>query len=106
VWFAAARHGEAASVVRSAAPVEKRSLLRSPLAWVITVFFGLQSLFAYTVMGWLPAMLVDSGVDRNTAGMLLAGSMLLSIPVSLFVPPIAARFSSQAPVVLALKTIP
>ena len=102
VWFAGARHGSEAAVVRSAAPVEKRSLLRSPLAWVITVFFGLQSLFAYTVMGWLPAMLIDAGVDRNTAGMLLAISMLLGVPVSLFVPPIAARFSSQAPMVLVL----
>ena len=105
VWFAGARHGSSASVVRSAAPAEKRSLLRSPLAWVITVFFGLQSLFAYTVMGWLPAMLVDSGVDRNTAGMLLAVSMLLSVPVSLFVPPIAARFRSQGPMVLALGVL-
>ncbi|WP_312877736.1 CynX/NimT family MFS transporter [Lentzea indica] len=102
VWFAGARHGAESTVVRSAAPVAKRSLLRSPLAWVITVFFGLQSLFAYTVMGWLPAMLVDAGVDRNTAGMLLAVSMLLGVPVSLFVPPIAARFSSQGPMVLAL----
>ncbi|ANZ42937.1 MFS transporter [Lentzea guizhouensis] len=105
VWFAGARHGSSATFVKSAAPVAPRSLLRSPLAWVITVFFGLQSLFAYTVMGWLPAMLVDAGVDRNTAGMLLAVSMLLSVPVSLFVPPIAARFSSQGPVVLVLGVL-
>lgn len=102
VWLAAARHGQESTVVRSVAPAAKRSLLRSPLAWVITVFFGLQSLFAYTVMGWLPAMLVDAGVDRNTAGLLLAVSMLLGVPVSLFVPPIAARFSSQGPMVLVL----
>ncbi|HEX7308472.1 MFS transporter [Lentzea sp.] len=105
VWFAGARHGSEASVVRSVTPVEKRSLLRSPLAWVITVFFGLQSLFAYTVMGWLPAMLVDAGVDRNTAGMLVAVSMLLGVPVSLLVPPIAARFSSQSLVVLVLGVL-
>jgi CP family cyanate transporter-like MFS transporter len=37
--------------------------------------------------------------------MLLAVSMLLSVPVSLFVPPIAARFSSQAPMVLALGVL-
>lgn len=102
VWAAGARHGATSTVVRSAAPVAKRSLLRSPLAWVITIFFGLQSLFAYTVMGWLPAMLIDSGVDRNTAGMLLAVTMLLGVPVSLLVPPIAARFADQGPVVLVL----
>ena len=80
-------------------------MLRSPLAWVITVFFGLQSLFAYTVMGWLPAILSDSGVDRNTAGLLLAVSMLLSVPVSLIVPPIAARQASQVGMVLLLGVL-
>ncbi|SDG33875.1 MFS transporter, CP family, cyanate transporter [Lentzea fradiae] len=105
VWSVGARHGASSTVVRSVTPVEKRSLLRSPLAWVITVFFGLQSLFAYTVMGWLPAILIDSGVDRNTAGMLLAVTMLLGVPVSLMVPPIAARFANQGPVVLALGVL-
>ncbi|MEU6150458.1 MFS transporter [Actinosynnema sp. NPDC047251] len=104
VWLAGARHGE---VVRSA-PVrtgKRRSLVRSPLAWVITVFFGLQSLLAYTVMGWLPQILGDAGVDRTTAGLLLAITMVLGVPVSLIVPPLAARRSSQSGLVLGLGTL-
>ncbi|MBB5955585.1 CP family cyanate transporter-like MFS transporter [Saccharothrix tamanrassetensis] len=102
VWLAGARHGE---VVRSAGPravTPKRSLVRNPLAWVITVFFGLQSLLAYTVMGWLPQILGDAGVDRTTAGLLLAITMVLGVPVSLIVPPLAARRSSQSGMVLGL----
>ncbi|MEV0682203.1 MFS transporter [Actinosynnema sp. NPDC050436] len=104
VWLAGARHGE---VVRSA-PVRTgraRSLLRNRLAWVITVFFGLQSLLAYTVMGWLPQILGDAGVDRTTAGLLLAITMVLGVPVSLIVPPLAARRASQSGLVLGLGSL-
>ncbi|MGW4116890.1 MFS transporter [Actinosynnema sp. NPDC004786] len=105
VWSAGARHGAA-----SARPVARkagagRSMFRSPLAWVITVFFGLQSLLAYTVMGWLPQILGDAGVGRTTAGVLLAITMVLGVPVSLVVPPLAARWRSQSGMVLVLGVL-
>lgn len=104
VWLAGARHGSSARPVARPTRVG-RSLVRSPLAWVITVFFGLQSLLAYTVMGWLPQILVDSGVDRTTAGLLLAITMVLGVPVSLVVPPLAARWSGQSWLVLVLGVL-
>jgi CP family cyanate transporter-like MFS transporter len=79
-----------------------RSLLRSPLAWVMTLFFGVQALLAYTVMGWLPQILVDSGVSRTTAGVLLAITVVLGVPVSLIVPPLATRRPSQTGLVVIL----
>ncbi|WP_440902651.1 MFS transporter, partial [Actinosynnema sp.] len=117
VWSASARHGAAPAVAvpaasgaapaRGAHPVQQRrtSVLRSPLAWVITVFFGLQSLLAYTVMGWLPQIMADSGVDRTTAGMLLAITMVLGVPVSLVVPPLATRWGSQSWLVVLLGSL-
>jgi CP family cyanate transporter-like MFS transporter len=104
VWLAAARHGFSARPTAHR-PVAVRSLFRSPLAWVITVFFGLQSLLAYTVMGWLPQILGDAGVDRTTAGLLLAITMVLGVPVSLIVPPLAARRASQSGLVLVLGVL-
>lgn len=105
VWSVGARHG-----FSSARPVARkagagRSMFRSPLAWVITVFFGLQSLLAYTVMGWLPQILGDAGVGRTTAGVLLAITMVLGVPVSLVVPPLAARWRSQSGMVLVLGVL-
>ncbi|MCP3797907.1 MFS transporter [Allokutzneria sp. A3M-2-11 16] len=83
------------AVVADSAP--RRSLLRSPLAWAVTVFFGFQSLVAYTVMGWLPEILRDTaGVSATTAGQLLAIVMVLGVPVSMIVPPLAARARSQS----------
>ncbi|MGM1064360.1 MFS transporter [Saccharothrix sp. Mg75] len=104
IWLAGARHGLAArTATRRATP--GRSLFRSRLAWVVTVFFGLQSLLAYTVMGWLPQILGDAGVDRTTAGLLLAVTMVLGVPVSLIVPTLAARRPSQSGLVLALGSL-
>ncbi|EHR60082.1 MFS transporter [Saccharomonospora cyanea] len=74
----------------------RRSLLRVPLAWVVTVFFGCQSCLAYIVMGWLPQVLMDAGVSRGDAGLLLGLVSLLGLPVSLTIPAIAARRGSQS----------
>ncbi|MFD7655443.1 MFS transporter [Actinosynnema sp. NPDC059797] len=105
VWAAGARHGREVRTTELPAPAG-RSMLRRPLAWVITVFFGLQSLLAYTVMGWLPQILVDAaGVDRATAGLLLAVTMVLGVPVSLVVPPLAARRPGQSGLVAVLGAL-
>jgi CP family cyanate transporter-like MFS transporter len=102
LWLAASRRGVAGRVTD---PPAGRSLLRSPLAWVMTVFFGTQALLAYTVMGWLPAILGDAGVDRTTAGFLLAITVVLGVPVSLIVPPLAARWRSQTGMVIVLGAL-
>jgi CP family cyanate transporter-like MFS transporter len=106
VWWAGARHGSPTKVVDADAEQPRsRSLLRSPLAWVITLFFGLQSLLAYVIMGWLPQVLLDAGVDRTTAGLLLAVTMVLGVPVSLVVPLLATRRPSQSRLVAALGVL-
>ncbi len=38
-------------------------------------FFGLQALVAFVVIGWLPQVLIESGVSRGTAGLLLGLSV-------------------------------
>ena len=80
---------------RPAAAAPGPSLLRNPLAWQITLFFGLQSLSFYTVLGWLPSMYRDFGASPALAGFLLSFSGLVQIPVSLVVPGLAARARNQ-----------
>ncbi|MFD4192594.1 CynX/NimT family MFS transporter [Amycolatopsis thermoflava] len=79
-----------------------RSLFRSPLAWVVTIFFGMQACLAYIVMGWLPQVLMDAGVTRADAGLLMGLVSLLGLPVSLIVPPLAAKRGSQSGWILLL----
>ena len=78
-----------------AAPAPGRSLLRDPVAWQLTIFFGLQSLSFYAVLGWLPSMYRDFGATPAVAGFLLSFSGLVQIPVSLVVPSLANRTTHQ-----------
>ncbi|WP_304270861.1 MFS transporter [Pseudoglutamicibacter cumminsii] len=49
-----------------------RSLLRSPLAWVITAFMGFQSTLFYSVLTWWPAIEMSSGISEESAGFHIA----------------------------------
>jgi CP family cyanate transporter-like MFS transporter len=82
---------------------DHRSLLRSPLAWTVTAFFGLQAFVAFAVMNWLPLALMDRGVDRTDAGLLLGLLSIVALPVSLLVPPSAGRARGQSGWILALS---
>ncbi|PWW54208.1 MFS transporter [Actinokineospora spheciospongiae] len=106
VWSAGARHSDTeADVAAAAAAVVGRSLLRNRLAWTVTAFFGLQALVAYTVMGWMPELFVDAGLHRDTAGLMLAITSLIGVPVSLLVPPLAARARDQSAWIVGMTLI-
>ncbi|GAB3500027.1 CP family cyanate transporter-like MFS transporter [Amycolatopsis cihanbeyliensis] len=97
VWALAVRGGRVGGTGRLGGDGEpRRSLLRSPLAWTVTLFFGLQSCLAYVVLGWLPEVLMDSGVSHGEAGLLLGLVSLIAVPISVTIPPLAARQASQS----------
>jgi CP family cyanate transporter-like MFS transporter len=77
-------------------------IVRSPLAWSMAAFFGMQSLQAYAIFGWLPQIFRDAGFSAATAGLLLGVTAAISIPVSFVLPRLAVRLHSQAPLVLSL----
>lgn len=78
------------------------SITRSPTAWALTVFFGLQATAAYVAMGWIPQIFADAGVSHGTAGLLLGYIMLLGVPFGYVVPRLATRLRSQGPLVIVL----
>lgn len=86
----------------AAAPPPRMS--RNPTAWALAGFFGLQATAAYVIMGWMPQIFRDAGVPATTAGLLLAVTMGLSIPLSFAIPPLAARLRHQGPLVVMLGT--
>ncbi|MEU6160354.1 MFS transporter [Streptomyces sp. NPDC047130] len=86
------------------APVKAptRSITRSRTAWALAVFFGLQGTCAYVTMGWLAQIFRDAGVSAGTAGVLLAVTMVMGVPLSFVIPRLAARLPHQGPMVIAL----
>lgn len=75
---------------------------RSRTAWALAVFMGLQSTGAYVTMGWLPQIYRDAGLPAGTAGLLLAVTMAVGVPLAFAIPRMAARRPHQGPVVLVL----
>lgn len=64
---------------------------RTRLGWLMAAFFGLQSLQAYAIFGWMPEIFRDAGFSARDAGLLLAVTTAVSIPVSFVLPGLAAR---------------
>jgi CP family cyanate transporter-like MFS transporter len=78
------------------APGRRTAILRDRVALAVMVYFGLQSLSFYAMLTWLAAILEDdAGVTPVTAGALVAVAALLGAPLSLLVPPLAARRPGQ-----------
>ncbi|MEU5258189.1 MFS transporter [Amycolatopsis sp. NPDC021455] len=101
-WILAAR-GTGRAPRHAGAAEAGRSLLRNRLAWVVTVFFGLQAFYAYAAMGWFPQVLMDAGVSRGDAGLLFGLVSLIAVPISLVIAPMAARArGGQGPWIVAL----
>src|SRR5215203_5205155 len=72
-----------------------RDLWRSPLAWQVTLFMGLQSLSYYVTLTWLPEILQAEGVGAARAGWLLGLSQAVAIVTMFSAPIVAERRSSQ-----------
>ncbi|MFJ9248812.1 CynX/NimT family MFS transporter [Streptomyces sp. NPDC101776] len=77
-------------------------ITRSRTAWALAVFFGLQATAAYITMGWMPQIFRDAGVSAGTAGLLLAVTMVMGVPLAFVIPRVATRLPRQGPVVIAL----
>ncbi|GHE47515.1 MFS transporter [Streptosporangium violaceochromogenes] len=97
-WLALLR-SEPEPAAGSGAALGPRALVRSRLAWAVAAYFGTQSMVAYIMFGFLPAILVDGGYTTGQAGMVLGVFTAIGIPVSMLVPWVASRFSDQRPVV-------
>ncbi|HEY3479651.1 MAG TPA: CynX/NimT family MFS transporter, partial [Streptomyces sp.] len=77
-------------------------ITRSRTAWALACFFGLQATAAYITMGWMPQIFRDAGISAGEAGLLLAVTMVMGVPLSFVLPPLAARMRSQGPLVALL----
>lgn len=95
VWLPQLRKAtESAKVVK--APVQKgKSIWRSPLAWHITVFMGLQSLIFYTLITWLPEILQTHGYSTSAAGWMLFLMQFALIPITFIIPVTAEKLKDQ-----------
>jgi CP family cyanate transporter-like MFS transporter len=69
---------------------------RTRLGWMMALFFGLQSLQAYSIFGWFAQLYRDAGFSAHTAGLLLGVITGVSIPLSFLIPALVVRSTNQS----------
>jgi len=90
---------------RGDAPAEAGTAVRvarSPVAWALALFFGLQSSSAYVIIGWLPQIFRDAGLSAETAGLLFAVTSVLGVPLSFLLAAVAGRLRNQSGIAVLL----
>jgi len=84
--------------------VRLRALVRSSLAWQLAVFFGLQAMQAYVIVGWTAQYLRDEGMSAAAAGALVGVNALIVIPLNALVPMGTVRQAWQRPMLVAFMS--
>lgn len=101
-WLPHVRHTDRARGVRG---VRVRGVWRSPLAWQVTAFMGVQSLGFYAATAWLPVIFIDRGFDPTAAGWLLAFASIVGLTGSMAAPVLATRLRRQRAVAAGLTAV-
>ncbi|NIK78114.1 CP family cyanate transporter-like MFS transporter [Paenibacillus castaneae] len=95
VWIPQIRRNPSQKVKTSASSEKRTSLWKSPLAWHVTLFMGLQSMLFYVVVSWLPDILGNLGMSSDSAGWILSLMQICLLPVTFIVPIMAGRMQNQ-----------
>jgi CP family cyanate transporter-like MFS transporter len=92
-WFGLLRHDS--SPEEAPHTITLHAVGRTRLGWAMAALFGLQSLQAYAIFGWFAQVYRDAGFSAGTAGLLLGVVTGVSIPLSFWLPSLAARLHDQ-----------
>jgi CP family cyanate transporter-like MFS transporter len=99
-WLGLLRHD--AHLDRGRPGISVRDVARTRLGWAMAAVFGLQSLQAYSVFGWLAQVYRDAGSTAAAAGLFLGVATGVGIPLSFVIPMLAARMHDQTWLMLGL----
>lgn len=64
---------------------------RSSLAWGMVMMFAMTSLITYSMLTWLPTLLIDSGISEGLAGASVAAFGAMGLVTSLATPTLCAK---------------
>lgn len=79
-----------------------KNVWKSRLAWQVTLFMGAQSVMYFTMITWLPDMLIAKGMSPVNAGLALSYMQLISLIGTFFAPNLLMKLKEQSPVILVV----
>lgn len=85
--------------------VKKVNITKSKLAWLVALTMGFQSVVFYTVVAWVPSILVDRGLSFATAGYLLMLNQFSQVPMTFSFPIIASKLKDQRILVIIITIL-
>lgn len=99
IWFPQTRNISKEEIAPTTAQKEKKQMWRYPLAWVIMISMGFQSMIFYTTAAWVPEMFKEQGMTAAQAGLMFSIMQVSQIPMTFITPILAGRLKDQRPVV-------
>lgn len=82
-----------------------KKLSGSLLVWKLALYMGLQSVAFYVILAWLPAILIDRGLDASYAGWMLSLSQATGILGAILIPIWAGTRKDQRLVIVLLTVL-
>lgn len=86
-------------------PFWKTKAIKSPIAWSLVLFFGLESMTFYGSASWLPTILTTKDFSLREAGVAIAFSGLLGSLVGLFSPHWISKFRDQRALLVFISAL-
>jgi CP family cyanate transporter-like MFS transporter len=75
---------------------------KSKLAWQVSIFMGLQSFIFFTLIAWLPDMLISKGLTAARAGLIISLMQIVGLSGTFMAPLVAVKFKEQTKISMAL----
>lgn len=82
--------------------LQAKNVWKSRLAWQVTLFMGAQSVMYFTMVTWLPDMLIARGMSPVNAGIALSYMQLISLIGTFFIPNLLIKLKEQSNIILSV----
>lgn len=85
--------------------LHNRGIWRSPLAWQVTLYTGINSLIYYVIVGWLPSILISHGYNVAQAGSIHGLLQLATAIPGLLIGLVLSRMKDQSMVAVLMSML-
>ena len=89
----------------AASDAKTSSIWKDRTAWAVTIFMGIQSLVFYTLVAWLPSIVMSKVPDANFAGTVAFIYQIVSIPATFALPIMCDKCTKQRGLAVAIAAI-
>lgn len=94
------RRGDDSSDHTAEPPKKIGPVWRSPIAWGLTITFGMTSLITYTLFTWIPAIVTSAGGSESLGGAMVAVFAGIGFVAALVAPALCVRLANPFPIVI------